>query len=110
MPIDKDFRQTWSVSGNHRGHAVWTRPGTGSEIHGTRVGVLLDECTACMKCVASCPTHVFETMNWRGAVTVDPVREIECILCLACELVCPPRAIHIQRSGGSQETLDSLLR
>ncbi|MHA1654035.1 MAG: 4Fe-4S dicluster domain-containing protein [Candidatus Thorarchaeota archaeon] len=52
------------------------------------VSVLLDACTACMKCVASCPTHVFETMNWQGAVTVDPVREIECILCLACELVC----------------------
>ena len=52
------------------------------------VSVLLDACTACMKHVASCLTHVFETMNWQGAVTVDSVREIECIPCLACELVC----------------------
>jgi NAD-dependent dihydropyrimidine dehydrogenase PreA subunit len=41
---------------------------------------------------------------------VDPILDAECILCLACELVCPTEAIHIERQPGSQDTLDSLLR
>ncbi|MHA2361455.1 MAG: 4Fe-4S binding protein [Candidatus Thorarchaeota archaeon] len=41
---------------------------------------------------------------------MDPSQEDACILCLVCELVCPTDAISIEREGGSQDTLDALLR
>jgi NAD-dependent dihydropyrimidine dehydrogenase PreA subunit len=44
-----------------------------------------------------------------GRQVVDPVKENDCILCLVCEIVCPVEAISIEREGGSDDTLDSLL-
>jgi NAD-dependent dihydropyrimidine dehydrogenase PreA subunit len=44
-----------------------------------------------------------------GRQVVDPVKEDDCILCLVCEIVCPVEAIAIERKGGSDDTLDSLL-
>jgi NAD-dependent dihydropyrimidine dehydrogenase PreA subunit len=41
---------------------------------------------------------------------VEPVREADCILCLVCEIVCPVQAIIIERKGGSEDTLQSLLQ
>ncbi|NHJ12369.1 MAG: ferredoxin family protein [Candidatus Thorarchaeota archaeon] len=74
------------------------------------VGVHIQLCTGCMKCLEACPTKVFVPWEFtQGLNVVDPLREEECILCLVCEIVCPVEAIHILREGGSQETLDSLL-
>ena len=44
-----------------------------------------------------------------GHQVVDPVKEDDCIFCLVCEIVCPVEAISIEREGGSDYTLDSLL-
>nr|KXH75820.1 MAG: hypothetical protein AM324_05235 [Candidatus Thorarchaeota archaeon SMTZ1-83] len=111
VPIDRNYRITWSIQTYHESHPVWRGPrekdGT---IHGDVVGVHLESCIGCMKCIEACPTNVFErwsTDEWNEIV--DPAREIDCILCLVCELVCPVDAIHIKGGGGSEGTLDSLL-
>ncbi|MGY5874297.1 MAG: 4Fe-4S binding protein [Candidatus Thorarchaeota archaeon] len=106
MPISKDYREHWSIIDQHNGHDVWAHDDSSDVIHGTVVGIHLASCTGCMKCITACPTRVIVPLE-QGLV--DPLREEDCILCLACELVCPTDAIHIQRSGGSKDTLDSLL-
>jgi len=45
-----------------------------------------------------------------GKAVADPIREADCILCLVCEIVCPVKAIYIERKGGSEDTLQSLLQ
>ncbi|TXT53854.1 MAG: Zinc-containing ferredoxin-2 [Candidatus Thorarchaeota archaeon] len=111
MPIDKTFRDHWKRSGNHVGHPIWTSPDGLEIIHGMIVGVHLQSCTGCMKCIPACPTKVFSVwLSSAGERLADPVREDQCILCLVCEVVCPTNAIHIKRSSGSNDTLDSLLR
>ena len=55
--------------------------------------------------------NVFDTFtDEMNRSVVDPVNDSDCILCLACEIVCPVDAINIERSGGSEDTLESLLR
>jgi NAD-dependent dihydropyrimidine dehydrogenase PreA subunit len=64
-----------------------------------------------MKCIEACPVNVFSTfIDEHDREVVDPLQESECIICLLCELVCPTDAISVKRYGGSQETMDSLLR
>lgn len=90
---------------------MWKHPETDDYIHGSIVGVCITSCTGCMKCIAACPTDVFvEFHGDTGHLAVSPERERDCILCFACELLCPVQAIHIEQSGGSADTLDSLLR
>lgn len=112
MTIDINYRRSWIISKTHRGHSVWT-PNTSSpdEIHGTIVGIHIASCNGCLKCIKACPTNVFEKWNHEDiGPIVDPVSEQDCILCFLCEIACPMDAIHIQRKGGSEETLESLLR
>ena len=74
------------------------------------MGVDFALCYGCEKCIHACPTHVFIPMvDESGRPVVDPVKEEDCILCLVCEIVCPVEAISIEREGGSEDTLDSLL-
>ena len=112
VPIDRSFRTTWSIIESHEGHSVWSKnDGEGGRIHGNIAGLHVESCTGCMKCVTTCPVEVFVAwISEEGDAVVDPVLDAECILCLACELVCPTEAIHIHRQPGSQDTLDSLLR
>ncbi|MHA1771072.1 MAG: 4Fe-4S dicluster domain-containing protein [Candidatus Thorarchaeota archaeon] len=109
MPIDKNYRVIWRVVGRHGGHDIWSLKSELDVVHGTTVGVHLESCIGCLKCIDACPTHVFEMMKWNSRMVADPIHEPECILCLACEMVCPVDAISVIRSGGSSETLDSLL-
>ncbi len=111
LPIDKDFRERWNVVDQHIGHSIWKSDnGDNGIIHGSFVGVHLESCIGCMKCITACPTDVFsEWEDSSGRPVVDPSKEDECILCLVCELVCPTDAISIEREGGSQDTLDALL-
>ncbi|MHA1950022.1 MAG: 4Fe-4S dicluster domain-containing protein [Candidatus Thorarchaeota archaeon] len=112
MPIDKAFRVTWRVVADHEGHPVWLLENdASSEIHGQIVGVDMSLCFGCEKCITACPTNVFTywTDN-EGKEVVDPIREANCILCLVCEIVCPVEAISIEKEGGSEDTLKSLLQ
>jgi NAD-dependent dihydropyrimidine dehydrogenase PreA subunit len=112
VPIDRDYRKKLRVSGSHSGHSVWTsKTGNITRVHGTLVGVDAESCSGCQKCVSACPVAVL--VPWTessGKQIVDPVNEAECLGCLLCEVVCPEDAISIQRSPGSTETLESLLR
>ena len=111
MPIDKSFRATWTKVGEHEGHPVRvSSDGTKREIHGEIVGVDLSLCYGCEKCVTVCPTQVFVPMMMHDTHrVVDPIRDSNCIRCLACELICPVEAISVEREGGSEDTLKSLL-
>lgn len=112
VPINRAYREEWEVQDEHGGHKVWgCRNEPDSLIHGTRVGVLVEACNGCMRCVKICPVDVF--IPWTtpaGSRVVDPMGEKNCILCLACETVCPAEAIDILQEKGSDETLNSLLR
>ena len=82
-----------------------------SEVHGHTVRVDWSLCYGCEKCITACPTDVFIIItNNVKRVVVEPIRESDCILCLVCEIVCPVKAITIERKGGSEDTLQSLLR
>jgi len=111
VPIDRTFRKTWKIVKQHLGHPVWQSPQRKmADIHGYVVGVDFSVCYGCEKCVHACPTNVFIMMQDESErLVVDPVREDDCILCLVCEIVCPVEAISIQRAGGSDDTLASLL-
>jgi ferredoxin len=82
-----------------------------SKVHGQIVRVDWSLCYGCEKCITACPTDVFViTTGVMERTVVDPVRESDCILCLVCEIVCPVKAITIERIGGSEDTLRSLLQ
>lgn len=84
-------------------------------IHGTQVAVDWDCCIADGACMDVCPVDVFEwALNpgkkgsgndlWPLTGELyekyrtdksDPVREQDCIFCMACEAACPVKAIKI---------------
>lgn len=85
-------------------------------IHGTKVAIDWEACVADGACMDVCPVSLYEwTLNPGQMGTgnskdiandeklyaeyrtdkCDPVRESECIFCMACESVCPTRAIKI---------------
>ncbi|TFF91353.1 4Fe-4S dicluster domain-containing protein [Candidatus Thorarchaeota archaeon] len=109
VPVDRDYRQRWQVTGRHGGHAVWTSDEDDGQIHGTIVGVHFESCIGCMKCQDVCPVDVFVESMHNGERVVDPERETACIFCLACEIACPTDAICVQSEVGSDDTLDALL-
>ncbi len=85
-------------------------------VHGTHVGVDWESCIADGACMDVCPVDVFE---WNFAAgekgtgkhkpieqgtpeydeyrtdKCDPIRESDCIDCMACETACPTLAIKI---------------
>ena len=85
-------------------------------VHGTAVAVDFEACTADGVCMDVCPVFVFEwllnpgqagtgkeklvqpgTPEWDQYRTdkADPIREVDCIFCMACETSCPTLAIKI---------------
>jgi len=101
MPIDPDFVKKLKKHGQHGGHDVWGEvdPPEKLGIHGTNVAVDHDLCDGEATCVGACPVNVFEMIDSpghpRSAKKSDPVRESDCIFCMACEISCPPKAIKI---------------
>ena len=77
-------------------------------IHGTFVAVDWDDCIADGGCLPVCPVAVFEWLQNPGksgkderagyADKSDPVREADCIFCMACVTVCPTTAIKVDQS------------
>lgn len=86
-------------------------------IHGTNVAIDWDTCIADGQCTDVCPVNVFAwflrgdgqggsgndvkiekgSEQWNSYRTdkIDPLREGDCIFCMACETVCPVVAIKI---------------
>lgn len=89
---------------------------TENGIHGTAVAVDYEACTADGVCMDVCPVFVFEWLlnpgqagtgkdkvveqgspDWNAyrSDKSDPVREPDCIFCMACETSCPTQCIKI---------------
>ena len=101
FPIDPDFNKKLQKHGEHSGHEVWgeVKPPEKLGIHGTKVAVDHDLCDGEATCVAVCPVNVFEMIKAHGHPVsedkADPVKESECIDCMACEIQCPTKAIKV---------------
>lgn len=110
-------------------------------VSGTMVAVDWDSCVADGACIEACPVQVFqwyrtekdipakkainETFAGTGSSVkeerkdysdkADPIREHDCIWCMACVSVCPPLAIKVDQSNleyhekaaGTYQTLGS---
>lgn len=94
-------------------------------VSGTMVAVDWDSCVADGACIEACPVQVFQwyrtekdipasgvagqTFEGTGSTVkddrkdytdkADPVREHDCIWCMACVSVCPPQAIKVDQSN-----------
>ncbi len=94
-------------------------------ISGTMVAVDWDSCVADGACIEACPVQVFQwyrtekdipakdvvgqTFEGTGSDVkderkdltdkADPIREHDCIWCMACVSVCPPQAIKVDQSN-----------
>lgn len=78
-------------------------------IHGTFVAVDWDSCIADGACLMSCPVKVFEWYKNPGKLLrrhrldytdkANPVKEADCIWCMACVEVCPTKAIKVDQAN-----------
>ncbi|QDI88701.1 ferredoxin family protein [Candidatus Nitrosopumilus sp. SW] len=94
-------------------------------VSGTMVAVDWDSCVADGACIEACPVQVFQwyrtekdipakdvvgqTFDGTGSSVkderkdmtdkADPIREHDCIWCMACVSVCPPQAIKVDQSN-----------
>ena len=94
-------------------------------VSGTMVAVDWDSCVADGACIEACPVQVFqwyrtekdipatqainETFEGTGSSIkderkdytdkADPIREHDCIWCMACVSVCPPQAIKVEQAN-----------
>jgi len=89
---------------------------TAQGIHGSNVAVDWESCVADGVCMDVCPVFVFEWLFNPGQAGTgkdkvlaqgtdeynvyrtdksDPIREADCIYCMACETSCPTQAIKI---------------
>ncbi len=94
-------------------------------VSGTMVAVDWDSCVADGACIEACPVQVFQwyrtekdipavdvtktTFEGSGSYEkeerkdytdkADPIREHDCIWCMACVSVCPPQAIKVDQSN-----------
>lgn len=92
-------------------------------VSGTMVAVDWDSCVADGACIEACPVQVFQwyrtekdipaveamgqTFDGTGSYVkeeradytdkADPIREHDCIYCMACVSVCPPEAIKVDQ-------------
>lgn len=106
-PIDVDYKSHLPPSEPYKtegGHVIktWGRKGTDNKVMGVWgefVSVDFDICIADGACIDACPVGVYEWFDTPGNPASDkkPLmsKEPDCIFCLACEGVCPPKAIKI---------------
>lgn len=114
-PIDTEFLKKvneYPITGEHKRHKVRAEGKqrldedgkpyrTKLGIHGSQVAVDWECCIADGICMDVCPVSVFEwplegeLRDKYRTDKSDPVREQDCIFCLACEVQCPVQAIKI---------------
>ena len=94
-------------------------------VSGTMVAIDWDSCVADGACIEACPVQVFQwyrtehdvagkeainqTFSGTGSSVkderkdytdkADPIREHDCIWCMACVSVCPPQAVKVDQSN-----------
>jgi NAD-dependent dihydropyrimidine dehydrogenase PreA subunit len=89
---------------------------TSNGVHGTQVAIDWESCVADGVCMDVCPVFVFEWLlnpgqagtgkdkvleagspeyNQYRSDKCEPVREADCIFCMACETSCPTQSIKI---------------
>ncbi len=108
--IDRQFMSAWKQAATHAGDSepvqIWTQDGSygGLDsgklgIWGTVVGVDFDLCIADGACIDACPVDVYEWIDSPGHAASERKpfmpREPDCIICRACEEVCPVDAVLI---------------
>jgi len=99
--IDPEYKSKMQVVDKHHTHDVWgpIEPPNKLGVHGSTVAVDFDVCIADGVCIDVCPVSVFEWFETPGHPAsnkkADPVRESDCIFCMACEVQCPVQAIKI---------------
>ncbi|MGI0010391.1 MAG: 4Fe-4S dicluster domain-containing protein [Nitrosopumilaceae archaeon] len=120
--------RTVEAAENHEVIAAYEAHGEKLEplgVSGTMVAVDWDSCVADGACIEACPVQVFqwyrtekdipaikainETFDGTGSSVkeerkdytdkADPIREHDCIWCMACVSVCPPQAIKVDQSN-----------
>ncbi len=105
-------------------------------VSGTMVAVDWDSCVADGACIEACPVQVFQWYRTEKDIPAkdvvgqtfagtgsdvkderkdltdkaDPIREHDCIWCMACVSVCPPQAIkvdqaNVEKHDGAAKTL-----
>ena len=106
-PIDVEYKSKLKQSvsfATEDGYTIktWGRKGTSNGIMGVWgefVSVDYDICVADGACLEACPVGVYEWFDTPGSPSSErkPLmsKELDCIFCLACEGVCPPKAIKI---------------
>lgn len=105
-PIDIEYKSHMPTSSPYsvEGHTIktWGRKGEDNAVMGVWgefVAVDFDICVADGACIDACPVSVYEWFDTPGNPASDkkPLmsKEPDCIFCLACEGVCPPKAIKI---------------
>jgi NAD-dependent dihydropyrimidine dehydrogenase PreA subunit len=112
--IDRQYLSVWKQAATHAGDSdpvqIWTQDGTygGLDsgklgIWGTVVGVDFDMCIADGACIDACPVDVYEWIDSPGHAASERKpfmpREPDCIVCRACEEVCPVDAVLITDPG-----------
>ncbi|MCG3780056.1 MAG: Ferredoxin [Nitrosopumilus sp.] len=99
-------------------------------VSGTMVAVDWDSCVADGACIEACPVQVFQWYRTEKDIPAkdvvgqtfagtgsdvkderkdltdkaDPIREHDCIWCMACVSVCPPQAIKVDQSNVEKHT------
>lgn len=107
-PIDVEYKShvkpsaPYKVPSNGNMIKTWGRRGSGNQrmgVWGEFVSVDFDICVADGACIDACPVNVYEWFETPGNPGSEKkplmAREPDCIFCLACEGVCPPKAIKI---------------
>ena len=111
VEIDKNFMGTYAKVATHDGDdepiQIWAKDadsygGIGSDklgIWGSVVAVDFDICVADGACIEACPVDVYDWIDTPNHPASDKkaimAREPDCIVCRACEEVCPVVAVLI---------------
>lgn len=77
---------------------IYQVPSNSNKIAGRIALLNITTCIHCMKCIQSCPMHVFEIKEYENSKTILPIGERNCIQCQKCAVNCPSDSIYINET------------